>query len=160
MLGSLTCGFASAATSPARASRRVINATHPGSPGSSGRTCSLSRALSSSTSIRWPASLLRDSRDLSSAPSGISSPGHPATGASPLVRPPRTPARLCHSRAGLRTTARPGTARRPSATTAGCPGKAIGYFPAPGSRRSAGPALIVGQALPVTIQWLPGSHAA
>ena len=49
----------SAATRPGSWLRLVTRTRQPGAPGSSGRTCSASRALSSTTSIRRPASRLR-----------------------------------------------------------------------------------------------------
>ena len=59
------------ATRPVSWLRLVTTTRQPGEPGSSGRTCSASRALSSTISIRRPASWLRYSAACASRSAGI-----------------------------------------------------------------------------------------
>ena len=61
----------SAATSPVSSDRLVTTTSDPGEPGSSGRTWSLSRALSSTISTRLPSSMLRNSPARLSRSAGI-----------------------------------------------------------------------------------------
>ncbi len=96
---------------PVIRTRDVTSAAQPAVPGSSGRTCAASRALSSSTSTRRPSSTERYSAARSSRESGIAESGVPRA----RRKEPRTVSGSA-ARAGLR---RPGGRRR-----AGRPGKA------------------------------------
>ena len=120
----------SLATSPASASRLVTTATQAGVPGSSGRTCSASLALSSTTSIRRPASRLRyrGGALVASRPGCPARPRPARAGTRPARRPP-APAGRGHSRAGSHTAARRGTGPRPGGPSApparSCPPPAV-----------------------------------
>ena len=79
----LTGQAPSAATRPARSLRLVTITRHPGEPGSSGRTWPASRALSSTTSTRLPATWLRYSAVWACTPSGILASGTPSASRNP-----------------------------------------------------------------------------
>lgn len=68
----------SRATRPVRASRLVTTTTHSPEPGRRSRTCLVSRASSSSRSIRRPASSVRNRAAHSSAPTGSVRPSTPS----------------------------------------------------------------------------------
>ena len=68
----------SAAASPASDDRLVTTTRHPALPGSSGRTCAASRALSSTISTRRPASTLRYNPHRACASAGICPAGTPS----------------------------------------------------------------------------------
>ena len=66
----------------------MITTAHPEVPGSSGRTCSASWALSNTTSIRLPASMLRYLAARSSVSAGMSCPGTPRARRKPASASP------------------------------------------------------------------------
>ena len=128
-------GYApSVATRPVRWLRLVTMARHPDEPGSSGRTCSTSRALSSTTSTRLPLSRLRYRAAWAGRPAGIRATGIPNASRNPRTassgssacpsgsKPPRltyncpsgncaaTRCAQCRARAVLPTPAVPDTA--------------------------------------------------
>ena len=162
----------SVATSGVSWLRLVTMARHPGEPGSSGRTCPASRALSSTTSTRLPASRLRYSPTWAGRPAGICSAGTPnasrnprrASAGSSAGPPGSKPRRLtyscpsgnraatrcaqCTARAVLPTPAVPETAEMTAAPGCAEPGRAKPGWIEPGwvSPGSARPGRAMGQA--------------